>query len=80
MRPQENPYLKQNDYFYNVLNYALVKKDFEGVKYILSQVGSFTKDNVVINRISKLFFNDQKMNAVTLVVQDPGSYQEIQTI
>lgn len=60
MRPQENPYLKENDYFYNVLNYALVKKDFEGVRYIISQVGSFTKDNVVINRISKLFFNDQR--------------------
>lgn len=55
-----NPYAEQNEKFYNVLNYALIKKDFEGVKTIISNVGDYTGDTKVQKRIGELFIASQK--------------------
>ena len=51
-RPQLNKYLVENERFYNVLNYALVKKDFEAVRFILTNVTMFTNDPLEIGRAS----------------------------
>ena len=59
-RPQLNKYLVENERFYNVLNYALVKKDFEAVRFILTNVTMFTNDPLVQNRISRLFLLDNR--------------------
>ena len=57
-----NPYAEQNEKFYNILNYALIKKDFEGVKTIVSNVGAYTGDAKVQKRISDLFIASPKCN------------------
>ena len=59
-RPQLNKYLCENERFYNVLNYALVKKDFEAVRFILTNISMFTNDPLVQNRISRLFLLDNR--------------------
>lgn len=59
-RTHINQYLESNENFYNVLNYALIKKDFEAVRYILNNVSVFTKDPLVISRVSSLFLLDNR--------------------
>lgn len=57
VRPQYNKHLESNNHFYNVLNYALIKKDFEAVRGIINSVSNFTKDAALISRVSSLFIN-----------------------
>lgn len=59
-RPQLNQYLSENEKFYNVLNYALIKKDFEAVRFILTNPTMFTRDPVVQSRIARLFLLDNR--------------------
>lgn len=50
-----NSYIEENERFYNVLNYSLIKKDFEGVKRVIRKVGDYTGDVLLRKRVSNLF-------------------------
>jgi hypothetical protein len=57
-----NPYTESNEKYYNILNYALIKKDFEGLKFLLTKVSQYTGDPFVQKRINSLFMNKNECN------------------
>ena len=57
-----NPHTESNEKYYNILNYALIKKDFEGLKFLLTKVSQYTGDPFVQKRINSLFMNKNECN------------------
>ena len=57
-----NPHTESNEKYYNILNYALIKKDFEGLKFLLTKVSEYTGDPFVQKRIGSLFMNKKECN------------------
>lgn len=58
IKARVNPNQKKNEDFYNILNYELVKKNFENVRFILQNAGSYGIDSHLARRIGGLFLLD----------------------